>query len=138
MVPWWERDGLRVVNTADGPVRALSVVAFAVAGLIALLVGYSDVSQEADISWADAKPRALALFAGANIVAAALAAVRGASIAARVAGVLLLVPAVYVLVRFDSPHSDAKLSTGLPVALVLAGGLIASGLTSRLLGRREL
>jgi hypothetical protein len=85
-----------------------------------------------DITWGTHKVFALAVFAAANALAAVLAAVPGGSVRARVLGVAFLIPAIYVLGKYDGDFLAPRwLSAGLPAALAVAGGLIASGLVAK-------
>jgi hypothetical protein len=104
-------------------VRALPVASFVVAALLAFLAAMVAAAEEAYIRWDDRTPLGLTSFGAASLVAAALALVPGSR------------PTLQVRCsscRPSSPSMSPRFEVA--VILVLAGGVLASGLLVRGLG----
>lgn len=120
--------------------RVLSVVLFLSAAILALFVALISAAEEAYTSWAEPQALAWIVFSATCVMAAGLAAVPDGRLAARVAGVLLLVPAFVIQneasPNIGSPNSAAEWRMSLAASLiVLVGGLLASGLAKRIMNR---
>ena len=106
--------------------RLGTAAVFLAAAALSLSAAWLSATMESYTSWSDPQPRSLTIFAGAGVVAAALAGVAGRSWPWRFAGFLLLAPAVVLL---DSEMTAAA------VAVILLAGALAGPLGARL-GRR--
>jgi hypothetical protein len=117
----------------------MSVMLFAVSALIALS-GAALSAEEGYTSWSQPQSVAFSVFAAANLLAAGLAVPRLAGLGARVLGTLTPVPAYGLMAIASGTTGDPSdpgewLLVVAACALVVGGGMIASGLLSQLLHR---
>lgn len=122
--------------------RALSVLAFAASAAFALFGAAISAAEESYTSWTQPQAVAYSAMAGVCAVAALLALTRSGGVLSRVIGLAALVPA-WPLMNASSPSVGSPSSREQWVTavaawvLVLAGGLIASGLLERTLPHRS-
>jgi hypothetical protein len=118
--------------------HVLSVVVFTVAAAAYLFGAFVTEAEEAYFTWSHARVLGLVIFGVANVVAAALAAVGRGSAPARAVGIALMVPAVLLMNEAAGTSWDSRwLMIAGAAALVALGGLLASGLHSRLFRLRS-
>lgn len=104
--------------------RVLSVAVFLIAAVLAFLLAYVAARQEDYTRWSDAEPVGLTVFCGANVIAAALAALPGGSVGARMLGLLSLAPAGVLMNETAAGSGDVNWSVvALAASLVVLGAL---------------
>jgi hypothetical protein len=114
--------------------RVLAATVFFTTALVTLMAAASNASEEAYVHWNDPLGLAMLAFAGANVVGAALALIRGGSALSYTLGAVLLGVAIYLMISLGSGSVQTLWRvTGLAVALVLAAALIGNGSVFRLL-----
>lgn len=127
-----------VMSQGDSAMRFLSAGAFVVAAAWALLGAFITDIEEAYITWSDPRVLGLVIFGLANAVAAGLAATGRGGTWAHLAGMVLLFPAVLLMNEAAGTPWDSRwLMIAGAAALVLLGGVLASGLVSGLRRRRS-